>query len=394
MSKFKTHYDNLKIQKTAPIEVVRAAYRGLSQKYHPDRNQNDPEAGRIMVLINQAYETLSDPVKRQKHDIWIEEQEAQQEQKAQPQQKAQQEQKTQPQQKDSDSSILTKFLFIIKFSLAGIIVLSILYVLLFSNNKSTDDEYSTVSDTSKNVLLADEEANIANVKTTYATSFDCNKAKSITENLICNNEDLAMADLEIASLLKQAKTTITDKKALNNRVRKQWNYREKNCKNEACLFEWFNYQKIVLTQITETGNVNAGLTVKELTPQPIPETGYTDNSNFEGVAPLEIKTPSTGNHYFVKIEDAYTKKNIVSYFIRSGDVLNVDLPLGTYNIKYASGQEWYGTKHLFGPKTAYAKAEQSFNFRSDGYQYNGYTVKLIEQINGNLKTSSIDQNEF
>ena len=127
MSKFKTHYDNLKIQKTAPIEVVRAAYRGLSQKYHPDRNQNDPEAGRIMVLINQAYETLSDPVKRQKHDIWIEEQEAQQEQKAQPQQKAQQEQKTQPQQKDSDSSILTKFLFIIKFSLAGIIVLSILY---------------------------------------------------------------------------------------------------------------------------------------------------------------------------------------------------------------------------------------------------------------------------
>ena len=115
MSKFKTHYDNLKIQKTAPIEVVRAAYRGLSQKYHPDRNQNDPEAGRIMVLINQAYETLSDPVKRQKHDIWIEEQEAQQEQKAQ------------PQQKDSDSSILTKFLFIIKFSLAGIIVLSILY---------------------------------------------------------------------------------------------------------------------------------------------------------------------------------------------------------------------------------------------------------------------------
>ena len=434
MSKFRTHYDNLKIQKTAPIEVIRAAYRGLSQKYHPDRNQNDPEAGRIMALINQSYETLSDPVKRRKHDIWIEEQEAQQEQRARQEQRAQQEQRTQQEQrarqeqraqqeqrarqeqraqqeqrtqqeqrarqeqKGSDGSIFANFISIIEFSVVVIIILiiiiSISYLLLFSNNKSKDDEYSTVSDASESVLLADEEANIENSKTTYSTSFDCNKAKSLTENLICNNEHLAIADLELASLLKQAKTTVTDKKALNNRVRKQWNYREKNCKDEACLFEWFNYQKIVLTQIIETGNVNAGLTVKELTPEPLPETGHTDNSNFEGVAPLQIKTPSTGNHYFVKIENAYTHTHLVSYFIQSGDVLEINLPLGTYNIKYASGEQWYGPKNLFGPETTYAKADQNFNFRFDGYQYTGYTVELIEQINGNLKTSNIDQSQF
>ena len=275
-----------------------------------------------------------------------------------------------------------------------IIIISILYLLLFSNNKSKDDEYSTVSDASESVLLADNEDNIENSKTTYPASFDCNEAKSLTENLICNNEDLAIADLELASLLKQAKTTVTDKKALNNRVRKQWNYREKNCKDEACLFEWFNYQKIVLTQIIKTGNVNAGLTVKELTPKPLPKTGHNDNSNFEGVAPLRIKTPSTGNHYFVKIENAYTHKHLVSYFIQSGDVLEINLPLGTYNIKYASGQQWYGTEHLFGPETAYAKADQNFNFRFDGYQYTGYTIELIEQVNGNLKTSHIDPSQF
>lgn len=64
MNKFQTHYDNLKVARTAPIEVIRAAYKSLSQKYHPDRNQNSAEANEIMRLINHAYEVLSDPIQR------------------------------------------------------------------------------------------------------------------------------------------------------------------------------------------------------------------------------------------------------------------------------------------------------------------------------------------
>ena len=55
-----THYDNLKVARDAPSEVIRAAYRALTQRYHPDRNP-DPEAARIMQIINRAYEVLSDP---------------------------------------------------------------------------------------------------------------------------------------------------------------------------------------------------------------------------------------------------------------------------------------------------------------------------------------------
>lgn len=55
----------------APIEVIQAAYRTLSKKYHPDKNPNNPEAERIMRIINTAYEVLSDPDKRQEHDSWI-----------------------------------------------------------------------------------------------------------------------------------------------------------------------------------------------------------------------------------------------------------------------------------------------------------------------------------
>ncbi len=73
--KIRTHYDNLKIARNAPPEIIRAAYKTLSQKYHPDRNPGSAEATRIMAIINAAYDTLSDPYKRQEHDQWIAQQE-------------------------------------------------------------------------------------------------------------------------------------------------------------------------------------------------------------------------------------------------------------------------------------------------------------------------------
>jgi curved DNA-binding protein CbpA len=71
LPKVRTHYDNLKVARNAPPEVIRGAYKSLSQKYHPDQNPGDPDAARIMALINEAYRVLSDPVKRQEHDQWI-----------------------------------------------------------------------------------------------------------------------------------------------------------------------------------------------------------------------------------------------------------------------------------------------------------------------------------
>jgi hypothetical protein len=71
MAKIHTHYDNLKVARLAPKEVIRAAYKALSQKYHPDKNPGDEKAARIMAILNSAYNTLSDPVRRKEHDEWI-----------------------------------------------------------------------------------------------------------------------------------------------------------------------------------------------------------------------------------------------------------------------------------------------------------------------------------
>lgn len=79
MARIHTHYDNLKVARNAPIEVIRAAYKSLSHMHHPDRNpDNQAESTRIMSIINNSYEVLSDVEKRRQHDIWIHEKESEQ----------------------------------------------------------------------------------------------------------------------------------------------------------------------------------------------------------------------------------------------------------------------------------------------------------------------------
>lgn len=70
MKKIHTHYDNLRISRNAPREVIRAAYKALSQKYHPDKSQR-PDADTVMAIINRSYAVLSDDRQRRKHDAWI-----------------------------------------------------------------------------------------------------------------------------------------------------------------------------------------------------------------------------------------------------------------------------------------------------------------------------------
>lgn len=63
------YYEILGVLPTAEDIVIRAAYKALAQRYHPDRfNGSIEESTRRMAEINEAYSTLSDPKKRQEYD--------------------------------------------------------------------------------------------------------------------------------------------------------------------------------------------------------------------------------------------------------------------------------------------------------------------------------------
>ena len=85
VTKLRTHYDNLKVSRDAPDNVIRAAYKTLSQKYHPDKNPGDERAAHVMAVINSSYEVLSDPERRARHDAWIAAEEQKLKRQTQPQ---------------------------------------------------------------------------------------------------------------------------------------------------------------------------------------------------------------------------------------------------------------------------------------------------------------------
>jgi len=65
---FIDYYKILGVNKDAPDEEIKKAYRKLARKMHPDLNPNDKEAHQKFQQINEANEVLSEPEKRKKYD--------------------------------------------------------------------------------------------------------------------------------------------------------------------------------------------------------------------------------------------------------------------------------------------------------------------------------------
>jgi len=91
MTDLQNHYDILQVSRQAEAEIIRAAYRKLVRRYHPDRylgerallerqgkldalHQLDKKIIRAQIMtqkINAAYAILSDPLQRSKYDRWL-----------------------------------------------------------------------------------------------------------------------------------------------------------------------------------------------------------------------------------------------------------------------------------------------------------------------------------
>ena len=76
-------YAVLGVARDATPTEIKAAFRALAMKYHPDRNPGDKTAEASFREAAAAYEVLSDPVKRQTHD-WTAREEDEPQERARP----------------------------------------------------------------------------------------------------------------------------------------------------------------------------------------------------------------------------------------------------------------------------------------------------------------------
>jgi curved DNA-binding protein len=65
---FRDYYETLGVSKTASAEEIKSAFRKLARKHHPDVAKDKKGAEEKFKQLNEAYEVLSDPEKRQKYD--------------------------------------------------------------------------------------------------------------------------------------------------------------------------------------------------------------------------------------------------------------------------------------------------------------------------------------
>lgn len=62
------YYETLGVERKASVDDIRKAYRKLARKYHPDLNPGDKAAEDRFKNVQEAYDILSDPKKRQVYD--------------------------------------------------------------------------------------------------------------------------------------------------------------------------------------------------------------------------------------------------------------------------------------------------------------------------------------
>ena len=65
---YKDYYKTLGVSREASQADIKKAYRKLASKYHPDKNLDDQSAEEKFKEVNEAFEVLGDPDKRQKYN--------------------------------------------------------------------------------------------------------------------------------------------------------------------------------------------------------------------------------------------------------------------------------------------------------------------------------------
>jgi hypothetical protein len=88
---------------------------------------------------------------------------------------------------------------------------------------------------------------------TQHPSFDCRKARSATEKMICSDSQLAQLDRELGWLHTRAKNSARNSWAFRSQSEQEWRRREASCRNRECLVRWYAHRRHQLLDDINSG---------------------------------------------------------------------------------------------------------------------------------------------
>jgi hypothetical protein len=332
-----THYDNLKVARSAPIEVIEAAYRSLAQKYHPERDPS-PNAARVMALVSHAYSVLATPNLRREHDEWIRQAEAGDSAGSSPEAEIMLRSKR---ARWVSRQIFTALLIglAIGVGISG----------LWQSTRTTLSVAPPVSKSypSESIPGPTQAATSANVA----------------------------AEIAAPSL---SNTGVTDKST-----------------------SWVvDGPDVPISQLLGRKARPTEHSAVQCPPRfPMPETGvaWSAVADSDDWPQLKITTgENTGNAYAKVIKTDGT--DIAHLFVRRRESATISLPPGDYKIRYVSGSGWYGDQFLFCPQLTAMEGQGIIKLRvsdkPNGRALLGQEIELIPQIGGNFETHPIPLSQF
>lgn len=440
-----TYYEILKVEFNATQKEIRDAYVKLIKQYHPDIFPDKVEANKQTQLINEAYATLKDTVKRFEYDSKL-----QLEGKTQKENNANQTHYSDNEAEEvqhfqcdicgkKDSSLrVTLFIYVFSFFYVtmkkgwGKILCNkcrIKYAILWNLELwflgwwSIYGFFYTIEALFKNIKGGIQpEENNSSLLSILAYDFYLNRNYDEAYNAISSSlkykytkEAKDFQDYLFQFTDKHRKTTLkgrifslnplffTVPSLILTIALTIFLFSITSHNSTSAYTDYYSNQKY-----NAPTNQNYSFKIPEIQPSkqfenpvefnepelPLPKNGKVKYfTKKKAIAPLKIDTKYSDN-YYLKLEEIHSQKTIMTIFIRGGQSVNVDVPLGSYYLKYAVGDKWYGEKFHFGPYTSYYKALDEFIFEIQGEQVLGYTLELYKQAGGNLREGIINVNEF
>lgn len=420
--RFRTHYDNLKVSRDAPPEVIRSAYKALVNKYHPDRNHGSERALKAMQAINTSFEVLNDPVRRKAHDEWIDRkagQTASNPYTAPRSAPKPEPSRTSPPQQEPTYTYTPPPNPTLEWQLGcfrwivGLIVLGLIgSVLEMCSDKPRRSSYRapTPAATPTPTPLPSPAKPVDPIKAPFGlqwgTSVERVKAfinragaRVANEGMQGFQRVMVVDGIEGRGLEHATFRFVNDslrevsimfgQAAWNDsasNLLKEWvadadekygqGYRHMNFDKESAGTRWrmegwawiqdASSLRIRLVS-RQAGNQNtSNVFVTYSSTEFPPHETATFLTADEALAPFQVKTES-GDNYLIKLVDPQTRKDVVRMYVVGGQTADFQVPLGDYEVLSASGVNWYGDELLFGPQTAYSKLDtvSRFKLRAD-----------------------------
>jgi hypothetical protein len=158
------------------------------------------------------------------------------------------------------------------------------------------------------------------------------------------------------------------------------------------------------TQQVPPGSASANLAAENLKIVPAPPTGdILARRRTSAIAPFAVET-EPGPSYLLKLVNVSNPKDQIMVFVKGGETYSTKVPLGTYHLKAATGDVWYGRQHFFGPQTRFVRVRkkdrtdddgvQAFKFSQSGNRISGLKISFKKVVGGNTSEESISREEF